>query len=512
MKKILYTQSILMTRPLRESRVFLLLLVFFLFSVHTAKSQTAYINNAGSANVSVIDLASNSFVKNIPVGLIPFGVVVHPGLGKAAVTNAGSNSVSIITTTTNIVSATIPVGNLPTGVYFNNAGTRLFVTNFGDGTISVINTATNAVIHTISGFGGPMAIMVSHDDSKLYVVNSIAGTVSVINATTYDLMSTIIVGAGPTTLMLHPTAPRLYVNNGASNSLSIINTSTNSVIENIALGVSPEFLIINPSGDKLYVSHILSGDITVISTLTNSIISTISGVCGDVAGLGFNAMGTKLIATCTFTNQVAIIDPATELPTNYIPVGASPLGFGDVTGILTPVELTAFEARVMGTAVELTWQTASELNNHGFEVERSEDGLNWEMIDFVEGYGTTQEVQNYRMKDRLPKAGINYYRLRQVDYDGAFAYSDIVSLHVSTEGQNPLANISVYPNPVVNQLHLENAANSRVMVYNALGQKVIENPVNDAIHGIDFSDMPSGQYLVNVIFEDGRIITKNIIK
>ena len=92
----------------------------------------------------------------------------------------------------------------------------------------------------------------------------------------------------------------------------------------------------------------------------------------------------------------------------------------------------------------LEWQTASENNNDGFNVERSTDADYWKSLDFVPGHGTTFSPQIYQYTDRYPVPGTNYYRLQQVDYYGHFKYSPIVSIYYE-KGQTGL---KLYPNPV----------------------------------------------------------------
>src|SRR5450755_4763684 len=101
----------------------------------------AYISNFGSANVSVIDIATNTVVGTVPVGAQPEGVAVNPVSPRVYVTT--SSNVSVIDTTSNTVIATVPVGVGPTGVAVNPAGTRAYATNFGSNTVSVIDTASN---------------------------------------------------------------------------------------------------------------------------------------------------------------------------------------------------------------------------------------------------------------------------------------------------------------------------------------------------------------------------------
>lgn len=109
-----------------------------------------------------------------------------------------------------------------------------------------------------------------------------------------------------------------------------------------------------------------------------------------------------------------------------------------------PVELISFTGRNKGAINQLFWTTASEDNNAGFDLERSSNGYDFEQIGFVPGNGTTAINTDYSFKDDNPLVGHNYYRLKQVDLDGAFEYSSIVSLEQQTSS---IASLLVYPNP-----------------------------------------------------------------
>jgi hypothetical protein len=122
--------------------------------------------------------------------------------------------------------------------------------------------------------------------------------------------------------------------------------------------------------------------------------------------------------------------------------GSNFLASFSVTGIL-PVELTHFSATPKGKEVALQFTTASELNNDYFEIQRAADSRNWEKIGRVDGAGTTQQQQDYHFVDERPLPGINYYRLKQVDYDGQYEYSEVLSVQLEDLGEP----IEVYPNP-----------------------------------------------------------------
>jgi len=139
--------------------------------------------------------------------------------------------------------------------------------------------------------------------------------------------------------------------------------------------------------------------------------------------------------------------------TGYIWAGAHQDGVYRAAGRTTPVELVSFSAEINGNNVLLSWITATEINNQGFEIERSEKlearGKNtnedWEVIGFVGGKGTTTEIQFYSFIDKTITAGKYQYRLKQIDFDGSFEYSNIAEVEVRIPFEYFLS--QNYPNP-----------------------------------------------------------------
>jgi len=113
---------------------------------------------------------------------------------------------------------------------------------------------------------------------------------------------------------------------------------------------------------------------------------------------------------------------------------------------IVPVEFISFSSSVEGNTVNLSWQTATETNNRGFEIQRSSDKINWSTIGFSEGKGTTSEPQQYFYSDRLNYIGTSklFYRLKQVDFDGSFEYSKILETDIAPSVFSLEQN---YPNP-----------------------------------------------------------------
>ena len=166
---------------------------------------------------------------------------------------------------------------------------------------------------------------------------------------------------------------------------------------------------------------------------------------------------------------------------------------GIVVYTAVPVELTSFTASLSDHKVVLNWSTATELNNYGFEIEKTQ-GLNgkWFTAGFVNGNGNSEEVIKYTFTDKFPFTGKSYYRLKQIDYDGSYEYSEIVSVDYSGVTEYELS--QNYPNPFnpVTDINysIPNPGKVSLKVYNILGVEVAEliNEYKEAgKHSVEFS-------------------------
>lgn len=181
------------------------------------------------------------------------------------------------------------------------------------------------------------------------------------------------------------------------------------------------------------------------------------------------------------------------------------------SGQAVPVELTTFDGVADDTGVTLRWETASETNNAGFDIERKTDDGPFERIGYVEGHGTTTEPQSYRFTDTdLPAtSGPLTYRLKQVDLDGSFEYSPEVELSVNAPDRFTLQ--APYPNPFTQtasvRYALPRASNVRLSVYNVLGQRVAtlvdgEQSAGRKTVTFDPEDLSSGVYFIRMQADD----------
>jgi photosystem II stability/assembly factor-like uncharacterized protein len=175
-----------------------------------------------------------------------------------------------------------------------------------------------------------------------------------------------------------------------------------------------------------------------------------------------------------------------------------------------PVELISFNAFSENNNVTLQWITGSEINNSGFEVERnqkSEDGIRteWEKISFINGKGTTSESQTYSFTDKGLVPGYYLYRLKQIDYNGSYEYSEV--LEVEMELPDEISLSQNYPNPfnptTTITFSLPKSINIKLQVYNLLGEMITElfNGFKEAgTHTVEFNatEFNSGLYFYRI--------------
>jgi subtilisin-like proprotein convertase family protein len=179
----------------------------------------------------------------------------------------------------------------------------------------------------------------------------------------------------------------------------------------------------------------------------------------------------------------------------------SPFSFGSLSGINPlPVQLLSFTGAPDQAGVLLRWQTASELNNSHFEVERSSDGKVWQSIGRVAGNGTTHAQMNYQYLDRMAGRS-NYYRLKQVDYDGKHEYSPLVM--VMMEGIEH--GLMVYPNPAVDQVTVKSSRYpAELVVWSSAGVAVVRTNLTTAQTVVPLQQLPAGVYLLQVVSSQGN--------
>ena len=188
---------------------------------------------------------------------------------------------------------------------------------------------------------------------------------------------------------------------------------------------------------------------------------------------------------------------------------------------IVPVELLAFTASVKSSEVQLLWSTASELNNKGFEIERSvNDNIGFVNVGYVDGKGSTTEINYYSFLDNPQLSGVNkiYYRLKQVDFDGTSSYSDVISVNFDVPAEFVLS--QNYPNPFNPSTRISYFVSKEsfvsIKIYDFLGREVKtlvgENqPIGSYDVVFDASNLPSGSYFCTMIAESFSDTKKMIV-
>ncbi len=256
-------------------------------------------------------------------------------------------------------------------------------------------------------------------------------------------------------------------------------------------------------------------------------ITSVAGLNGNT--LFYDANNNGVIdngETLAANSTIATYDPAklkvrftglnsTSLVFNYTSVDAG--GLEDLTPATytitwttpVPVELIYFNAEKDGITSLLTWATASEINNSHFEVLRSVDAINWTKIGEVTGNGTTQQRIQYQFVDKQPLK-VNYYRLRQVDFDGQSELTQIKQVNFDAV----VTSILSYPNPtadkvVLNINKINRAEAINIMVSDLTGRTVVQNELietkNETIaHSVDLSLLQKGMYIIHVVIGEEK--------
>lgn len=263
---------------------------------------------------------------------------------------------------------------------------------------------------------------------------------------------------------------------------------------------------------SLVSTSLLSDDVFIMKVSSSSELLWVKQTTGadlsKVLGAVINAQGNILVEGY-FRGYLKVgSDSLVSVTSTKEDIFLSEMGYNAV-----PVELTSFSANFQNGMNFLSWSTATEKNNYGFEVERSSDKISFTKIAFVKGNGTVSEKCNYSFSDGSLNSDRYYYRLKQIDFDGTSTYSQIVEANAQLPKEFAL--LQNYPNPFNPETNISFTlpAEARVtlQVFNVLGELVetlINKELNAGKHSVvfDASKYVSGVffYKLNAVQHDGR--------
>jgi hypothetical protein len=179
--------------------------------------------------------------------------------------------------------------------------------------------------------------------------------------------------------------------------------------------------------------------------------------------------------------------------------------------IVLPVELVHFKANCQDDETVVKWAVASETNNDYFVLLKSYNGIAYGPVDTIRGRGTANTYKEYEVRYQEEQKGNVYYKLKQIDFDGEFAYTKMIAANCSPE---PV--VDVFPNPTDGLININVvnsfSENAMVLIYDNIGQLVYsENITMQFANQIDISTLPKGTYHM-IVKSDDMLVNKRIVK
>jgi hypothetical protein len=232
-------------------------------------------------------------------------------------------------------------------------------------------------------------------------------------------------------------------------------------------------------------------------------------VIDDDPSLSFDISGQARPATAT-QKDIGCDEYTTGTTTNR-PLAVTDVGPSYLGGPSLPITLVSFTASKQNKVAVLTWTTASEQNSSHFEIERSSDGKNFMKIGEVKAAGNSAASKTYSFADVVFSEGVNYYRFKQVDLDGKFAYSAIRTVSFDEE-----KTITVSPNPAKDVIHIQlntpSVFSLNISIYNLQGQlvKTINKRETSGVYTI--SDLDAGVYFMRTVIDSVAKTVKLVIE
>ena len=376
---------------------------------------------------------------------------------------------------------------LPRGIAIDNTANKIFWTDNGNGTLMSANLNGTGVVQLLTGLTAPGAVAVDKINGYIYWADNGVGSKKIRRC--------------------------LYNGTGATDVVTGLDQ-----IWGFALDV--------PGGEIYWIdSGIDKMQKGALSSLPVTKVDVIASLTGYQRGMLIDKLNNRMYWSNNGTSiQRANLDGTSS--TTLVSGLTHVQGIAVNSESALPVELTSFSVSSVNGKVILKWETATELNSYGFEIERSSssdaDGM-WELVGFVKGSGNSNSSKQYSFDDQSFSYGKVYYRLKMIDADGTFEYSNIICL--SAEVPTQFALKQNYPNPfnpsTTIGYSVPKESRVAVSVFDMLGQKVADladrmhSPGNYSVN-FDATALPSGLYICVMKIYDAEVslspVKMNLIK
>jgi hypothetical protein len=288
------------------------------------------------------------------------------------------------------------------------------------------------------------------------------------------------------------------------NSEFLVNTTTTGTQDhpNINMTTTGDFIIVWNSYDQdgsRYGTYFKGYNADGLITNKETLVNTTTTLFQQFAAVGLNAR-----TTATFVWQDGQRASDASLDTDDYGIVQRRY---DVAAL--PVELLYFSGKAVAEGVQLNWETAIEINNDHFEVQWSLDAKTFKTVGKVKGAGTTTEPQQYNFLHPFPAKSVNYYRLKQMDFDGTFAYSKTIAISLE---QSDTKQLLVFPNPSTDIVYYQLSDLStieRIQLYNVAGQLLYENVLSNG--ALSLEHLASGHYVL-MVETDRRTYSVTVVR
>ncbi len=529
---------------MRKNYIFFLFSIFFLPAFSMNASEGKIMVNETSSKSNKISSLSFTGGTSLVVSLSSTVETCTAADGTATASLSGSGGTGIISYAWSNGNSGSTITNLPAGTYSVTASDEagcMGISSISVNQSSVILNVTTMVTDEICTANDGTATASATGGTAVYSYSwSNSGSTALISgltADTYTVTATDANGCmGTANAVVNQNVITLSPSISVTDAICTADNGTAMV--SVTGGTGAYSYGWSTSGSTAMLSGLSPASYSVTVTDGNGCQGTTSAIVGQenislsLTGSSTLSSGTDGTATASATGGTAAYDYSWDnggmtatitglVPATYGVTATDVNGCEGNTSVVVeavlPIELLSFSGSYDKGIVNLSWSTALEINNKGFYIEKYSSGNDWKAIGFVEGSGTTEIQQGYRFTDKEPYLDKSFYRLKQVDFDGSFEYSNVISISVVRE----FTDLLLFPNPnsgdAINlQFVSQKEGDLQIEILNQIGQRIFakdyitESGTNNL--RLSISDFLAGLYFIKVTSDKNLIIKEFIVE
>ena len=392
------------------------------------------------------------------------------------------------------VKAQVAVSQTGETVVQNQTSVTLsFTLPMGEDRMLLVSTGTDLTALSVTYDGNPMVLALSSGGADLWTM--VLGT-DLSMATTADIVFTIN-GASP--------AQFLGINAISYTGVDQMTPVENLTVQAISAGAANSTITVASKVNDMVFDGVAISCLGCFSAPLAAPILSGTSLQNQISFVGLGFAGTGNTGT---TPGASSVSPGWTFSGSSIFSGTHN-GLNVRSSLPLPVELSSFTARQKKEDVILNWETQSEINSLGFEVQRSTDGNHFEKLAMLKSTGTSITTQRYQYIDLSPPSGSLYFRLKQMDDDGSFEYSDVRVLDLKKE-----RTFSVFPNPAKNEIHVnaQISEGADFNIFDETGRLVKHFKISEEQSTIDISELPNGIYITTIKDHQNQLLFERLVK